>query len=86
MTGSGFVPICPALTEHSVQIAPSTYWAKYAESVSPAELDGAQAANALSNWGFYGGVQCQSRCAAPTTVLSDDKDEWASAATSPKAG
>jgi hypothetical protein len=55
----GVEPICAVLTEHGVTIAPSTYYAKRAQPVSPAALEEAYLVNALitlhdANWGVYG--------------------------------
>jgi putative transposase len=41
------VPICRVLTEHGIEIAPSTYYALAAGRVSQADWDDAQAANRL---------------------------------------
>ena len=55
----GVVPICTVLSEHGMQIAPSTYYAAKAKPVSDADLTDAYAANALlglwiANRGVYG--------------------------------
>jgi putative transposase len=59
----GVEPICEVLSEHGVQVAPSTYWARKAQPVTDAELGDAYAANALldiwrRNWGVYGVDKC----------------------------
>jgi transposase InsO family protein len=55
----GVEPICAVLSEHGLQIAPSTYYARRAQPVTDAELEDAYLANALvtlhaENWGVYG--------------------------------
>jgi transposase InsO family protein len=55
----GVEPICTVLSEAGVQIAPSTYWARKAVPITPAELEEAYLVNALvtlwqANWGVYG--------------------------------
>ncbi|CCH69469.1 transposase [Phycicoccus elongatus Lp2] len=55
----GVEPICAVLSEHGVPIAPSTYYAHKAATVSAAVLEDAYLANALytlwvENWGVYG--------------------------------
>jgi putative transposase len=54
------------LTKHSVTIAPSTYYARRATPVSPAELEEVDLVNALmdlhqANWGVYGGPEAVTR-------------------------
>jgi putative transposase len=66
----GVEPICAVLTEHGVTIAPSTYYAKRAQPVSPAALEEAYLVNALitlhdANWGVYGPGSCGWRPAVP---------------------
>jgi putative transposase len=55
----GVEPICAVLSEHGVQIAPSTYYERHRRPVTVAELEEAYLANALrtlhtENWGVYG--------------------------------
>jgi putative transposase len=55
----GVEPICRVLTGHGIQIAPSTYYARRCQPVSPARLAEAYLVNALidlhqANWGVYG--------------------------------
>ena len=55
----GVEPICTVLTEHGIQIAPSTYYARAKKPVTVAELDEAYLVNALvtlhrENWSVYG--------------------------------
>jgi putative transposase len=55
----GVEPICAVLSEHGIQIAPSTYYARLKAPVTAAELEDAYLVNALvdlhrANWGVYG--------------------------------
>ena len=55
----GVEPICAVLSEHGLQIAPSTYYARRQTPVTAAELEQAYLVNALvtlhaANWGVYG--------------------------------
>ena len=55
----GVEPICHVLSEHGIQIAPSTYYAHHSQPVSPAALAEAYLVNELvdlhrANWGVYG--------------------------------
>jgi putative transposase len=55
----GVEPICTVLSEHGIQIAPSTYYARLHEPVTTAQLEEAYLVNALvtlhrDNWGVYG--------------------------------
>jgi hypothetical protein len=55
----GVEPICAELSQQGITIAPSTYHAHKACSVSPAALEEAYLANVLvtlwsENWGVYG--------------------------------
>jgi putative transposase len=55
----GVEPICAVLSEHGIQIAPSTYYARLREPVTAAQLEEAYLVNALvtlhqDNWGVYG--------------------------------
>ncbi|MGB2766114.1 MAG: IS3 family transposase [Propionicimonas sp.] len=55
----GVEPICTVLTEHGIQIAPSTYYARKQCPVTQAEWDEAHLVNRLvdlyrANWGVYG--------------------------------
>ncbi|TDC45156.1 IS3 family transposase, partial [Jiangella ureilytica] len=55
----GVEPICAVLSEHGLQIAPSTYYARRQAPVTAAELEQAYLVNALvtvhaANWGVYG--------------------------------
>lgn len=54
----GVEPICRVLSEHGIQIAPSTYYAHRSQPVSPAALAEAYLVNELvdlqANWGVYG--------------------------------
>lgn len=55
----GVEPICTVLTEHGIQIAPSTYYARKHCPVTVADWDQAHLVNQLvdlhrANWGVYG--------------------------------
>ena len=55
----GVEPVCAALAEAGIQIAPSSYYARSKARLTEAELDDAYLANALwslwqDNWGVYG--------------------------------
>ena len=73
----GVEPICAALAEHGVQIAPSTYYAYTARGFKPtdAELIDAYAANALHRlWvksrHLYGAGSCGRPPGGPTTTVA----------------
>ena len=55
----GVEPICAVLSEHGIQIAPSTYYARRRAPVTAAEVEEAYLVNTLvdlhrANWGVYG--------------------------------